>query len=74
MNPINQELNNYKRAIVHYERILREDAAIKKGEIEANERPLLTDKDINKINLKLKGLREQRDHLLKQDNDYVEVL
>lgn len=74
MNAINQELNNYRHAIEHYNRILKEDAAIKKGEKESDGRPLLTEKDIEKINLKLDGLKSQRDELLKQDKDYCEVI
>lgn len=74
MNPINQELHNYRHAIEHYNRILKDDAAIKNGEIEDDGRPLLTDKDIEKINQKLDGLKSQRDELLKQDKDYCEVI
>lgn len=74
MNPINQELQNYRRLIVHYEKILRDDSLIKTKSIENDGRPLLTAKDIDRIEKKLEGLREQRDHLLKQEKDYNEVL
>ena len=74
MNPINQELQNYRRLIVHYEKILRDDSLIKTKSIENDGRPLLTTKDIDKIEKKLEGLREQRDHLLKQEKDYNEVI
>lgn len=73
MNPINQELQNYRRLIVHYEKILRDDSLIKTKSIENDGRPLLTAKDIDRIEKKLEGLREQRDHLLKQEKDYNEV-
>ncbi|WP_406534084.1 hypothetical protein [Methanobrevibacter sp.] len=74
MNPINQELQNYRRLIVHYEKILRDDSLIKTKSIENDGRPLLTAKDIDRIEKKLEGLREQRDHLLKQEKDYNEVI
>ncbi|MBQ2653395.1 MAG: hypothetical protein IJF83_07560 [Methanobrevibacter sp.] len=74
MNPINQELQNYRRLIVHYEKILRDDSLIKSKSIENDGRPLLTEKDIDKIEKKLEGLKEQRDHLLKQEKDYDEVM
>ena len=74
MNPINQELHNYRHAIEHYNRILREDAAIKNGEIEGDGRPLLADTDISKINLKLEGLKEKRDELLMKEKDYAEIM
>ena len=74
MNPINQELQNYRRLIVHYEKVLREDSLIKTKSIENDGRPLLTAKDIDRIEKKLEGLREQRDHLLKQEKDYNEVI
>lgn len=74
MNLINQELQNYRRLIVHYEKILRDDSLIKTKFIENDGRPLLTAKDIDRIEKKLEGLREQRDHLLKQEKDYNEVI
>ena len=74
MNPINQELRDYRRLIVHYEKILRDDGLIKTKSIENDGRPLLTEQDIDKIEKKLEGLREQRDHLLKQEKDYKEVI
>ena len=74
MNLINQELQNYRRLIVHYEKILRDDSLIKTKSIENDGRPLLTAKDIDRIEKKLEGLREQRDHLLKKEKDYNEVI
>lgn len=74
MNLINQELQNYRRLIVCYEKILRDDSLIKTKSIENDGRPLLTAKDIDRIEKKLEGLREQRDHLLKQEKDYNEVI
>ena len=74
MNLINQELQNYRRLIVCYEKILRDDSLIKTKSIENDGRPLQTAKDIDRIEKKLEGLREQRDHLLKQEKDYNEVI
>jgi len=74
MNPINQELQEYRHLIVHYEKILRDDSLIKSKSIESDGRPLLTAKDIDRIEKKLEGLREQRDHLLRQEKDYKEVI
>lgn len=74
MNPINQELQEYRRLIVHYDKILRDDSLIKTGSIEDDGRPLLTAKDIDRIEKKLEALREQRDYLLKQEKDYAEVI
>lgn len=74
MNPINQELQEYRHLIVHYEKILRDDSLIKSKSIESDGRPLLTANDIDRIEKKLEGLREQRDHLLRQEKDYKEVI
>lgn len=74
MNPINQELTNYRHLISHYETILKINESIKSGEMETDGRPLLTDKDIEKINLKLTSLKEQRDDLLMKEKDYNEVV
>lgn len=73
MNPINRELTEYRNAIEHYERILKEDSLIKNGEYESDN-PLLSAEDITRINQKLSILREQRDDLLSKEKDYTEIL
>jgi len=73
MNPINKELQELRTAIEHYERILREDALIRTGELEDDGRPKLSQIDIEKIKAKINGLTEKRDELLKQEKDYLEV-
>ena len=73
MNPINQQLKDYRIAIEHYERILREDTLINLGELEDDGRPKLSQEDINRIQKKLKGLKEQRDELLTKEKDYMEI-
>ena len=73
MNPINRELTEYRNAIEHYERILKEDSLIKNGESESDN-PLLSAEDITRINQKLSILREQRDDLLSKEKDYTEIL
>ena len=75
MNPVNQELKDYRVLIEHYTQILKEDNLIKKGEMEnTDNRPLLSEEDIVKINLKLESLNEQRNILLFKEDDYNEVL
>lgn len=73
MNPINQELTNYRHMISHYERILKDDEKIKSGEVKSDGRPLLSKDDLKRINDKLTGLRQKRDELLAIDDDYKEV-
>lgn len=70
MNPINQELREYRNAIEHYNRILHEDELIRNGDLPDDGRPVLTEKDIININAKITGLKEQRDELLVQYKDY----
>lgn len=70
MNPINQELKDYRVLIEHYEKILKEDELLCKGELSDKDRPRLTAHDKLKINEKLEILREQRDILLLQDNEF----
>lgn len=74
MNIINQELHDYRKAIEHYQRILKEDTLITKGEIPDDGRPKLTENDIKKINEKITVLTEQRDELLLKEKDYSEVV
>ena len=70
MNPLNQQLLELKRLIVHYEHILEVDSNIKNNSIEnIDNRPLLSDDDIEEINTKLTVLRQERDSLLSQVND-----
>ena len=57
-----------------YQRILKEDTLITKGEIPDDGRPKLTDNDIKKINEKITVLTEQRDELLLKEKDYSEVI
>lgn len=74
MNPINRELREYRNMIEHYTRILKEDQWIKIGELEDDGRPKLSNDDISKIKLKIESLEEQRNHLLKQEKDYAEIV
>lgn len=73
MNQMNQGLRDYRMAIEHYKKVLKQDEQIKNGTIESDGRPLLTDKDIADINEKIKGLTEKRDELLSKDKDYIEI-
>lgn len=73
MNPINQELTNYRHMISHYEMILKKDSKIKSGEVKSDGRPLLKKEDIKRINEKLTELYKKRDELLAIDDDYREV-
>ncbi len=69
MNSVNRDLINYRNAIEHYTRILKEDSLINDGEMEDDGRPRLSEKDKVKINEKIEGLTEKRDELLEQEKD-----
>lgn len=74
MNPVNKDLRGYRIAIEHYEQILKEDTWISLGELPDDGRPKLSNEDREKIKEKIEILKEQRQELLKQENDYQEVI
>lgn len=74
MNSINRELQDYRIAIEHYNRILNEDIWISLGELEDDGRPKLSNKDKEKIKEKIKGLEEKRQKLLSQDKDLCGII
>lgn len=74
MNSINRELQDYRIAIEHYNRILKEDIWISLGELEDDGRPKLSNEDKEKIKEKIKGLEEKREKLLSQDKDLCGII
>lgn len=74
MNSINRELQDYRIAIEHYNRILNEDIWISLGELEDDGRPKLSNEDKEKIKEKIKGLEEKRQKLLSQDKDLCGII
>ena len=69
VNPLNKELQESRRLLEHYWSVLKNDENLKLNKNPDNQR-LLTEKDIERINLKIQGLKENINNLLNNDNDY----
>ena len=67
--PINQELRELRMVKEHYQIVLRNDEQMKESG-EVGDVPLLSDKDILKINQKIDSITVEIDKLLNVDKGY----
>ena len=67
--PINQELRELRMVKEHYQIVLRNDAKMKESG-QVGDVPLLSDKDILKINQKIDSITVEIDKLLNVDKGY----
>lgn len=70
VTPLNKDLQNLRVSLEHYKNILKNDELLKK-EGNHDNKLLLSDDDINKINLKIEAISEKIIELLDNDNEYV---
>jgi len=70
VTPLNKDLQNLRVSLEHYKNILKNDELLKK-EGNPDNKLLLSDDDINKINLKIEAISEKIIELLDNDNGYV---
>lgn len=70
VTPLNKDLQNLRVSLEHYKNILKNDELLKK-EGNPDNKLLLSDDDINKINLKIEAISEKIVELLDNDNGYV---
>lgn len=72
--PVNFELRELRMSKEHYNRILKEDDLIVKGEKVDDGRPRLTDKDKVKIKAKINIIDEKIYELLLLDDEVNELI
>lgn len=69
VSPLNRELQELRMSLEHYKNVLMNDAKFKERGNPDN-CMLLTDEDIDRINLKIKYINEKINELLDNDNGY----
>ena len=69
VTPLNRELQELRMTVEHYKRVLKNDERFKADGNPDNYK-LLTDNDIDKINLKIDSINTKIEELLVNDNNY----
>lgn len=70
VTPLNKELEELRLSLEHYKLVLSNDKKFK-DEGNPDNCKLLSDEDIQRINLKINGINERINELLVTDNGYV---